>query len=57
MLAECPCRDCAKRQIGCHAKCSSYGEWKACNDELRYQRHKASYNAHISYTGKPKRKR
>jgi len=57
MLAECPCRDCTKREIGCHAKCPSYGDWKACNDELRYQRHKASYHAHISYTGKPPRRR
>lgn len=57
MLAECPCRDCTKREIGCHAKCSDYGEWKKENEALRRKRHKEIYNNFISYTGKPPRKR
>ena len=24
----CPCKGCTDREIGCHAKCSKYIEWK-----------------------------
>ena len=33
---DCPCRECARREIGCHGKCEEYGAWKA---ELAKKRH------------------
>lgn len=30
---ECPCRDCADRQAGCHSSCNAYMEWQAKNKE------------------------
>lgn len=28
-----PCKDCTKRQVGCHGSCKEYGEWRAKRDE------------------------
>lgn len=27
-----PCRDCKKREVGCHAKCEDYKSWKVLRD-------------------------
>ena len=24
---KCPCKDCEKRYVGCHSKCSDYKDW------------------------------
>ena len=35
----CPCQDCGDREIGCHAKCERYKEWKqARQDETARRR-------------------
>jgi hypothetical protein len=26
---ECPCRNCADRQAGCHSSCAKYTKWKS----------------------------
>lgn len=28
-----PCKDCAKRYVGCHADCGDYLKWRADRDE------------------------
>lgn len=28
-----PCRNCPKRETGCHARCSDYGDWRKEKDE------------------------
>ena len=28
-ISKAPCTDCKDRQIGCHAKCSKYIDWKS----------------------------
>jgi len=28
MISECPCKDCQKRKVNCHARCEAYKEWK-----------------------------
>lgn len=30
-----PCKECPKRQVGCHAKCEDYKSWKAELDEYQ----------------------
>lgn len=39
----CPCKDCDKRYIGCHGKCSQYKEWRQNytkqNEDIRHERH------------------
>lgn len=31
----CPCKDCNKREIGCHSKCEGYLEFVKWNDERK----------------------
>lgn len=41
-----PCYGCSKREMGCHAKCSEYKEWRAAYDEqkrLRQNKEIAEY--------------
>lgn len=28
-----PCKDCKKREVGCHASCKDYLKWKKWNEE------------------------
>lgn len=37
MIQECGCRNCKKRQIGCHATCQDYIEWRKAYDRERKQ--------------------
>ena len=30
-----PCKDCAKREVGCHAKCEEYAKYRAEIDATR----------------------
>ena len=30
----CPCKDCKKRETGCHNKCEDYKEWKDSGKEI-----------------------
>ena len=30
----CPCKDCSKRQVGCHTKCDDYKGWQATGVEV-----------------------
>ena len=32
-MAECPCRKCYEREIGCHAVCGRFKAWRADLDE------------------------
>lgn len=34
--SDCPCRECGEREVGCHGRCASYGEWK---QEMEKKRH------------------
>ena len=34
-IMTCPCKGCEDREIGCHAKCSKYIEWKTEWDRRR----------------------
>jgi len=36
----CPCKECGKREIGCHGQCGEYREWRAQHDERREARFK-----------------
>ena len=40
-ITKAPCTDCKDRQIGCHAKCSKYNDWK-----IAYQQRKKAINDH-----------
>lgn len=31
----CPCKDCKKRKIGCHAECKEYKTWRKQNIYLK----------------------
>ncbi|MBR2869810.1 MAG: hypothetical protein IKB98_00300 [Clostridia bacterium] len=30
----CPCKECNKRQVGCHSTCTLYTEWKQSGVEI-----------------------
>lgn len=30
-----PCKDCTKREVGCHSKCKAYHDWKADWDKYK----------------------
>ena len=30
----CPCRNCEKRDIGCHGSCDDYKAWRAWRDDV-----------------------
>lgn len=30
----CPCKECEKRQVGCHSNCTLYTEWKQSGVEI-----------------------
>lgn len=30
-----PCKDCKKREVGCHANCVAYKEWKKNGIEIK----------------------
>lgn len=34
----CPCRDCERRRIGCHAECGEYKAWDTENRKARKTR-------------------
>lgn len=53
----CPCRDCEKRNIGCHSKCSLYKEWAKENEKLRHERYEKTRAEYLSRPGKPVRRR
>ena len=53
----CPCRDCEKRNIGCHSKCSLYKEWAKENEKLRKERYEKTRAEYLSRPGKPVRRR
>jgi len=36
----CPCKDCEKRVVGCHASCGDYKSWKGEQDKRREQKYK-----------------
>lgn len=42
-----PCKNCQKRQIGCHDRCPEYLEYKRLNDEKRtkMQKERAEFMA------------
>jgi hypothetical protein len=33
-MSDAPCKDCAKRALGCHDKCPKYGKWKADREDF-----------------------
>ena len=57
--SECPCRDCSKRTLGCHDKCTDYKNWQKDSCEippkawigyshLKQKKHKGKYlNAEV----------
>lgn len=34
----CPCKECDRRQVGCHSDCDEYKTWDAWNKEKNKQR-------------------
>ncbi len=36
--AKAPCKDCQNRQVGCHAGCAPYAEFRSRVDEFNRQR-------------------
>lgn len=34
MTKECPCKDCKRRMIGCHAGCEDYKAWRAWRSDV-----------------------
>lgn len=34
-----PCKDCARREVGCHAKCKEYLEYRDYNERMSDKRH------------------
>ena len=36
-----PCKDCEKRESGCHSRCDLYKEWRAEMDKAAERRQKA----------------
>lgn len=44
----CPCKDCGKRQSGCHSHCGKYAEWKKgvedANERRRADMDRYSYS-------------
>lgn len=34
-----PCKDCPRREVGCHAKCKEYLEYRDYNERMSEQRH------------------
>ena len=36
----CPCAGCDDREIGCHAKCERYKDWRRVMDERREEEHR-----------------
>lgn len=34
-----PCKDCAKREIGCHAVCESYIKFNQQQEQIRHERY------------------
>ena len=41
-ITKAPCVDCNERQVGCHAKCTKYIDWK-----FEYQQRKKAINDHV----------
>ena len=44
-----PCKDCADRQVGCHAKCEKYLAYRTELDAAREQRDKERISADVAY--------
>ncbi len=38
MKQTCPCKDCARRFLGCHSSCGEYKTWQKLKDADREQR-------------------
>jgi hypothetical protein len=51
-VKDCPCykdgKDCAKRVVGCHAKCKEYTDWRADRTEKSKAIYKKNYGAHLA---------
>lgn len=37
-----PCKNCADREVGCHAKCTRYSEWKTVSGDMKYNNYIAN---------------
>lgn len=37
-MNDCPCKDCDRREVGCHGGCEGYKEWAKQNDERNEKR-------------------
>lgn len=52
MKIKCPCKNCSRRVIGCHADCNEYKEWREEltdeNENIKKEREKVlNHDAHI----------
>lgn len=45
-----PCKDCARREVGCHAKCKEYLEYRNYNERMSEQRHTMAVCTRLTYT-------
>ena len=34
-MAKAPCKDCEKRELGCHGRCEEYAEYKKQNEKAK----------------------
>lgn len=34
---ECLCKDCTKREVGCHGKCEEYSRWQKSGIEIKQE--------------------
>ena len=49
MYGSPPCRDCERREMGCHGKCSMYQEWQRKNEEIKHKIQLKEEVDHYSY--------
>lgn len=53
----CPCKDCDKREPGCHSKCEAYRNFRKANIELNRKRAKENENNAVLVSAAVTRKR
>jgi len=50
-MKQAPCKDCTKRELGCHGKCELYKEFQVETQEFKrnIKKQKRESNEHIAY--------
>lgn len=51
----CVCKDCTKRELGCHGRCKDYQEFKAVRQKISNERRKSTEVYETLKSGRLKR--